>query len=1206
MKIIKKNCKKNYKRIAALSFVLVILLSLPLALLKPNTVFAESEKTGYWQLKETNVTTIDDEIGEDGYEKDRYWILDRVETSGPGTVEGELYSSYGADAYMRAGGGDGGFDYNLKLYDSDGNEYDSFTNHVSWSSPPPRIEMGKEAEVGITVSFHCSDWEMDSSKVGFTMRQESAIERSELETADVNRFWKYESYAPGEEYYTVKDGVTYAPHNITIDKTIFPDTTTGRLGIEDLSEATWDISNERLIITAYDLTYDLDQGSIFSTKYIYKPNEAESGGDVVAGTEDNEVPFDQVTQDEYSDASDTTGEDQGTYIDDDIFRTEDEDTSLPEAAAVGGAGALIAGGSLAGLKKKKSGRSKKDKDKDKDEKKKNTSYKMFVSKDFGDAIQKGGKAVIVRARIDETDENGNRHARPLLTERITVTGEDLVIDSASMNGDWLEAFVRADAKNEADKGTIIFTLVASGGTFNNHITFRLVGEPELIFPKVRDDGAWLKTNQNPEVILIAGAGGESKVPFMFLDASAEPEEIRFITSEEITIKERRVEAYSIGYMAEIDNRTKEIEKENDIFAEMRFEKVTLEALFAGGVTVRGEFYIKIAPKGLSVLIKGGMNPLIEDKVGVREKLKEGYLEVLSYATRDENKVTLDPVIRPTGFDLCFAYVDIQGCSHLEMGKECFDFGPMQPTDEATANILAKYKYEIGTTGGFSVEPQNSLPELKEKYFVKLPVRAECDGFFENAEIPIRLLGEPADPLQDWKTELLELKLTVIRYFPEEYAHKRIVEINNNFNDPEIYDKSWLRAMRKSTIEAAQDYWTREYHYQQWLYDHYDIADAIFRKPPRFMADVALKIVFKYYFGENEGWISPVFGMCLDILDDVLWDFITEEEEDLDLESRIVDASLSAFENFISISEDSGVGINMGANPDKVKTFATFFVLWIIVDFYKRYTDMDPRDFYEALRKECIDMTGLAGRQFLGVALQRGMNSQAVQKFLKQKWVSQITGYLKKNLTPEMARIKGKEINGRDYSGKMKFARRINGDMELLNSEKLGDIGGFKEGEKYLNFATDGKSLDIESIDKVNTLLPAPGSKGPEFKTIQIDSAEVVTYMGIIETYIEDFFGTGIAYFVDPDKMDPQTRDFMNYSLFFDITVGGAKVSFTIAVDVLKLLGTVATGGLCPKAFLLIYDYLIGWYPFSSNSKKELSDDVGKEIGRLSKLPTAND
>lgn len=936
--------------------------------------------------------------------------------------------------------------------------------------------------------------------------------------------------------------------------------------------------------------------------YIYEFHMAEEEDIPVPVVPDDTEEDNPITQDVVTVADNNPGEDAGTDIISEIIEGAD-DPGIAERIGTAGGGALTVGGVTALLKGKKK---KKEKEEKKKEKKK-SRYRMYVSKDFGDALQKGGKAVAVRARIDEIDDNGTRHPNQLFTQKIEVSGEEIIVESASLRGNWMEAMIRADAKSENDKGTLIFKFEGSGGTFRNHITFRLVDKPQLIFPEIKEDGTWVSNGKTPIAYLIAGAGGETSLPFMFLDAASEPEEIKFTTPSDIDITEKREENYTIGYYAVIANRTKEAEKENDVFAEMRTETVGLEAVFAGDVVVRGEFYIDIVPAGLSVLIRGGMNPLREGKPGVRDKLKEGFLEVISYATRQDDELTLDPLIRPTGFDLCYAYTDLKGNCHIETEAECFRFGKLMPTDEATNSILAKYEYEIGTTGGFSIEPQDSLPELEEKYYVKLPVSASAEGFFANADIPIRLLGEPYDPLQDWKTEYRELQLAILRYYPIEYAKQRLRYVRNELNDPEIYDKSWLRAMRKSIIEASQDYWLREVKYQEKLIMYYDISDTIFKKPPRFMADVALKIIFKYYYGENEGWISPLVGMCLDILDEALWDYVQTGEMNVDLHEKIMKFATDALENYISVSDDAGKLTNFDKSDPKLKQFIIFLTMWLIADLYKNYSGMNPKDFWESVRKTCVDLTGMAGKKYLGAKLQQVINSETMQKFLKQKWVQNITDYLKKNLAPEQAYIKGKGI---DYgNNNLKFTRRFDQQMELVNGDKIERLGDLGDKPSLINFSKDGRRLDINNLDtldiknKMNTMLP--DAKGNfQFSEMELDHMELLTYAGIIQTYIEEFFGLGIANITDSDKIDPKGQDFLNFDVELKVAEIGLDIAFRIEVNYLKLLTSVATGAFIPSCFEAIYDALIGWYPFKNTGSESLSNDVGREIHKMDKLPSA--
>ena len=212
--------------------------------------------------KETQAEPEEDREDEKKDEKDRYWILDHVENSEQGSIEGEYYSSYGFRSIVSASGGgteaDGSFNYNLMEYDDNDELFNEFTNSVSWTAPPSRIRMGKEYEAGINVSFYASNWELDSSHVSFVMKLDSGSKPSELETADTGNFLRYESYQPQDSDYTIKDGVRYAPKEYSTSKTIFPDTVDGGPGINDLSDVPYDISNYRLIISAYDVTLDFN------------------------------------------------------------------------------------------------------------------------------------------------------------------------------------------------------------------------------------------------------------------------------------------------------------------------------------------------------------------------------------------------------------------------------------------------------------------------------------------------------------------------------------------------------------------------------------------------------------------------------------------------------------------------------------------------------------------------------------------------------------------------------------------------------------------------------------------------------------------------------------------------------------------------------------------------------------------------------------
>ena len=109
--------------------------------------------------------------------------------------------------------------------------------------------------------------------------------------------------------------------------------------------------------------------------------------------------------------------------------------ALGAVAVAAGAGAAVSG------------------DKKKNSKKKNAvSYKMYIYKDFGDAIRKGARPVRVCARITKI-EDGKETNDLKLTSAIVPSAEGLVLASRSMYGQYMAANVSADRDYPGDSGT---------------------------------------------------------------------------------------------------------------------------------------------------------------------------------------------------------------------------------------------------------------------------------------------------------------------------------------------------------------------------------------------------------------------------------------------------------------------------------------------------------------------------------------------------------------------------------------------------------------------------------------------------------------------------------------------------------------------------------------------------------------------------------
>ncbi len=407
----------------------------------------------------------------------RYWVYDHTENTGLGAVDGQYPDSDGFIAQLNVYGSDGGYEYNLVEYDDDGKEVDEFHNSCSWSGIPDRIPVGKESEVGINLHYSASNFGLNTSGVRFWIRLEDTAERNELETVSSREGWNYEDYIIliSDQYdYTDADGVVHHAEKVNADIVLYPDLRTGN-GIPDLSEATYDLSNTILVITACDNTMDIDKGSIMLTRYVYHLEMPEESA-VVEETDDNHGIF----QEDYTEADKNPGEDEGTWINEDIFG-DGVPTPDPEGAIIGGGAALLGAGALARKKKKKNKKKVKKNaavaDTFEEETKEKSQFKMYINKDFGNTLQKGEDPKYVYARIMEVTPQKWEKERDDLTSKIVAFSGDGVLkvtDCGMTSNGYKAAMVEVPEDNTMEQGEVSFKFVGEGGTYIRHVVFDLV------------------------------------------------------------------------------------------------------------------------------------------------------------------------------------------------------------------------------------------------------------------------------------------------------------------------------------------------------------------------------------------------------------------------------------------------------------------------------------------------------------------------------------------------------------------------------------------------------------------------------------------------------------------------------------------------------------------------------------------------------------
>ena len=413
---------------------------------------------------------------------------------------------------------------------------------------------------------------------------------------------------------------------------------------------------------------------------------------------------------------------------------EDKGAGIITAIIIGVAGALAAAGAL-------SSSSGGNKDGGDDIKRQKT-YKMKVYKGFGDSIRKGAKPVTVWARIVEVIR-GEDINRPELSEKIIVSGSDMNVKDAGMENTYKGAEVSIPADSEVQTATLTFTYNGEGGVFRNNIIFKVIGEPEITFPDVTEDGKRWDVNYSiSRVDMIAGVGGQERLRFVITNATEEPKDIRFLDHDGYDITWEKDSQWQFTYYACIENRTPPIEKENGIFAFAKVTKVQVEAEFEDGLTISNQFSIWLYPEGLAA----------------QGKLTNGRLTVntVPRGNSTDGKAEIDPTV----FSLTLAYLDGNG-KVVTVDQPSFNYGKFTDDGKYGDLFLINFDYDIKhrSSSGIAFYPENTLPSLGDPYEAHMPIAVENEeGRRYIADLPMAIIGEVPKPVYSDADRQKELNL----------------------------------------------------------------------------------------------------------------------------------------------------------------------------------------------------------------------------------------------------------------------------------------------------------------------------------------------------------------------------------------------------------------------------------------------------------------
>ena len=430
-----------------------------------------------------------------------------------------------------------------------------------------------------------------------------------------------------------------------------------------------------------------------------------------------------------------------------------------------------------------------DKEKD-EEKEKDAFYRMYVYKDFGDAIQAGAAPVRVCARIAKVEDGVERDDAGM-TAAIVPSTTDLTLHSYGMHGRYMAAEVSAP-EGPSGEGTVTFTIRNPSGGLVRNIVFRIVGETSIGFPALMEGGkSWDFSQSLDSVDVVGGMGGKARLRFVFVDAVQEPASISFSSVEGFQIAAVKDTSVQFTYYAEITNRTRKLEKEGGIYLNTAVKTVTIKAEMPDGKRVTGQFRIVVYPDGITITA---------DRYRF---FKKGMLEVDTFDIKLK-EINGTQKSSPVPFTVYACYVK-DGEQVVRLNPPV-TFGKLEDGGRYGLTFTKTYRCRVTTSVPYQLFSLDSLCQIGDPYEVTMGVSYKEDGQNLSADIPLRLIGETPTPPPapgktiDRKKELERLKKDIAVFGLADPELKQLVR-----NAPMMSGND-LRDVRRNVVSAGKAFY----------------------------------------------------------------------------------------------------------------------------------------------------------------------------------------------------------------------------------------------------------------------------------------------------------------------------------------------------------------------------------------------------------------
>lgn len=319
--------------------------------------------------------------------------------------------------------------------------------------------------------------------------------------------------------------------------------------------------------------------------------------------------------------SDESAAKQDVTVNTDASSKKGDSAGLFIPLAIIGGLAVVGGAVALSRRKGQKGSGPDDPDDEKKEQESNSIFNMVLYKDFGDTLVVGAPPRELCARIVEIvpgPEGVRKIDRDDLTRRITVTaGQNTEVVRTDFRSPHRVALVKAvvsdtkdpaaqllDASSDASKkggqktAIVTFTLEGDGANFINHVSFKLAGDPEILFVNPAMGNVYGKGHAETELLI----GDEDGIALHFavMNFASEPTEVELLPEDgdvsaqfELYADERRPTAFM--YKAVLSNG---IDVESPYGTWPLERKLTIAVSNADGERVEATVDAKLWPQGI--------------------------------------------------------------------------------------------------------------------------------------------------------------------------------------------------------------------------------------------------------------------------------------------------------------------------------------------------------------------------------------------------------------------------------------------------------------------------------------------------------------------------------------------------------------------------------------------------------------------------------